>query len=67
LARLLLRYHLGRCGLPPVVFDADVDGPVLTDEQALLSRLLELIDQSYDLLLSGIGATATDSGESIRV
>ena len=61
LARLLLRYHLGRCGLPPVVFDADVDGmgassAGLADEKRLLPRLLELIDQSYDLLLSGTAA-----------
>jgi hypothetical protein len=52
LARLLLRYHLGRCGLPPVVFHPDTDGSVLTDENTLLGRLLELIDESYDLLLS---------------
>jgi hypothetical protein len=52
LARLLLRYHLGRCGLPPVVFHAETDGPVMTDETSLLARLLELIDESYDLLLS---------------
>jgi len=51
LARLLLRYHLGRCGLPPVVFHPETDGPVLTDESTLLGRLLELIDESYDLLL----------------
>jgi hypothetical protein len=52
LARLLLRYHLGRCGLPPVVFHPESDGPMLTDEGTLLGRLLELIDESYDLLLS---------------
>jgi len=52
LARLLLRYHLGRCGLPPVVFHAESDAPLLTDETTLLARLLELIDESYDLLLS---------------
>jgi hypothetical protein len=52
LVRLLLRYHLGRCGLPPVVFAPESDGPLLTDESALLARLLELIDESYDLLLS---------------
>jgi hypothetical protein len=52
LARLLLRYHLGRCGLPPVVFHAESDASLLTDETTLLGRLLELIDESYDLLLS---------------
>jgi hypothetical protein len=52
LARLLLRYHLGRCGLPPVVFDAASDAETLTDESTLLGRLLELIDECYDLLLT---------------
>ena len=51
LARLLLRYHLGRVGLPPVVFDPNADAPNLLDDTMLLARLLELIDQSYDLLL----------------
>jgi len=51
LARLLLRYHLGRVGLPPVIFDSDGDAPALLDEHMLLRRLLELIDNSYDLLL----------------
>jgi hypothetical protein len=58
LARLLLRYHLGRCGLPPVVFHAESDAPVLTDETTLLARLLELIDESYDLLLSELPPAA---------
>jgi hypothetical protein len=52
LARLMLRYHLGRCGLPPVVFHPESDAALLSDENALLGRLLELIDESYDLLLS---------------
>jgi hypothetical protein len=52
LARLLLRWHLGRCGLPPVVFDAVRDGGMMVDESKLLARLLELIDQSYDALLA---------------
>ena len=51
LSRLLLRYHLGRIGLPPVVFDPNEDAPSLLDETMLLARLLELIDQSYDRLL----------------
>jgi len=58
LARLLLRYHLGRCGLPPVVFHPESDGPLLADENTLLGRLLELIDESYDLLLSESPPTA---------
>jgi hypothetical protein len=51
LARLLLRYHLGRVGLPPVVFDPNTDAPKLLDDTMLLARLLELIDHSYELLL----------------
>ena len=51
LSRLLLRYHLGRIGLPPVVFDPNEDAPSLLDETMLLARLLELIEQSYDRLL----------------
>jgi hypothetical protein len=62
LVRLLLRYHLGRCGLPPVVFHSETDGPLLTDETTLLARLLELIDESYDLLLSELPPAATETG-----
>jgi hypothetical protein len=51
LARLLLRYHLGRVGLPPVVFDPEADAPALLDEAMLLRRLLELIDLSFDMLM----------------
>jgi hypothetical protein len=51
LARLLLRYHLGRCGLPPVAFDPKCDRAILTDESRLLGSLLEMIDSSYTLLL----------------
>jgi hypothetical protein len=50
LARLPLRWHLGRCGLPPVLFDPVRDGGVLGDEAKLLARLLELIDQSHDAM-----------------
>jgi hypothetical protein len=53
LARLLLHYHLGRCGLPPVLFDPTTDRPLLTDEPRLLSRLMDLIDASYSLMLNG--------------
>jgi hypothetical protein len=52
LARLLLRYHLGRCGLPPVVFSPESDGPLLLNEQRLLSRLLDLIDEAYATMLA---------------
>jgi hypothetical protein len=50
LARLLLRYHLGRCKLPAVVFDPEVDGRFAGPE-ALVRRLVELLNRSYDGLL----------------
>lgn len=50
-ARLILHYHLGRCGLCGVAFDPRSDGPHLLDEKWLTARLLQLLDQSYDLLL----------------
>jgi hypothetical protein len=48
LARLLLRYHMGRCGLPAVIFDPENDPPRLTSVTKLEPRLLELIAQHYD-------------------
>jgi hypothetical protein len=47
-SRLLLRYHMGRCGLPPVVFDPARDAEALTSVAKLEPRLLELIVQGYD-------------------
>jgi hypothetical protein len=52
LARLLLRYHLGRCGLPPVLFVPELDGGgKIPDERRMLERLLALIDAAYATLL----------------
>jgi len=48
---LLLRYHLGRCALPPVIFDPLTDAETLTDPNRLLPRMLDLIAVSYDALL----------------
>jgi hypothetical protein len=48
----MLCYHLGRCGLPPVMFDPVADRPLLTQESALLPRLMDLIDASYSVLLA---------------
>jgi hypothetical protein len=53
LARVILRWHLGRCGLPPVLFDPARDTGVLGDEPKLLARLLELVDESHDAMLAG--------------
>ncbi|MGD0461892.1 MAG: hypothetical protein ABSB74_05335 [Tepidisphaeraceae bacterium] len=52
LSRLLLRYHLGRCGLPPVVFDPQSDEKLLNDEPRLLNRVLEMLNGSYDMMLA---------------
>ena len=54
LARLLLCYHLGRCGLSPVAFDPTLDGPNLTDPPRLLKRLMELIDAGFSAMLAGV-------------
>jgi hypothetical protein len=51
LARLLFRYHLGRCKLPAVVFDATLDArPPALD--GAVGRLMQLLDESYDELLA---------------
>ena len=55
LARLLLRYHLGRCGLPPVLFDPEIDPNILTDESKVLEKILEGVDASYNMLLETQG------------
>jgi hypothetical protein len=52
LARLLLQYHLGRCGLPRVLFDPS-DSTLLADEPRLLKRILELVDAAYEMIQSG--------------
>ncbi|MGE5610602.1 MAG: hypothetical protein ACM359_15235 [Bacillota bacterium] len=45
-ARLLLQYHLGRCGLPPVVFDAERDRGGMAEQETLVPRLMRLIAES---------------------
>lgn len=51
LARLLLHYHLGRCRLPPVVFDPESDAVMSMPEPVLTRRLLRMVDQAYERLL----------------
>ena len=51
LARLLLRFHLGRWGFPAVLFDTFLDGQRLKPD-SLSRRLLHLVEQRYDALLS---------------
>jgi hypothetical protein len=50
LARLLLQFHLGRCGLPPVMFDPFADRKLPRDEHRLLKRLLERVEGSFEKL-----------------
>lgn len=49
LARLLLRYHLGRCRFPAIVFDPAIDQR-FNSIDTLIRRLFELLEQSYDEL-----------------
>jgi hypothetical protein len=51
LNRLLLQYHLGRCGLPRVTFNPAVDSSLLKDEPRLLKRILELVDSAYEMMV----------------
>ncbi len=50
LARLLLRYHLGRCRLPPVIFDPALDGRIGPAE-GMARRLVELLEGSFEGML----------------
>lgn len=43
LARLLLQYHLGRCGLPMILFDTHTDEPRKMDQKRTWSRLIHLL------------------------
>jgi hypothetical protein len=52
LSRLILRYHLGRCGLPPIFFHPDTPTTALTSEKLLLPLMMELIDNSYEVMLT---------------
>jgi hypothetical protein len=51
LTRLLLQYHLGRCGLPRVMFNPAMDSTLLKDEPRLLKRILEMVDGAYEMVV----------------
>lgn len=51
LSRLLLRYHLGRCGFAFALFDADAPLSELSDPRRLMPHLLRGLERGYDLLL----------------
>jgi hypothetical protein len=50
LARLMLRYHLGRCRLPAVIL-APTDASAIHDPAKFLRRLLERLDESFQRAL----------------
>jgi hypothetical protein len=52
LARLLLRYHLGRHSLPPVTFDPAADRPQLQSLTKFIPLLLTRLEASLDSLLA---------------
>lgn len=52
LARLLMQFHLARCRLPPVVLQSHADAASTSSARQFAPRLLQLVVQSYDLLLA---------------
>ena len=58
LTRLLLQYHLGRAGLPRVMFNPAVDSTLLKDEPRLLKRILEMVDGAYEMMVGRESRTA---------
>ena len=48
LARIIMHYHLGRCGLPPVIFTPNGETPRPVDLPTLTRRMLELLEEAYD-------------------
>lgn len=53
-ARLLMQYHLARCGLPPVVMDPNGDRVKMMGVGTLEGRVMEMLVESYESLL-GMG------------
>ena len=51
LARVLLHAHLGRCGLPPVVFPVEQDARCEPKPDVFAHRLVELLITAYDALV----------------
>jgi len=47
LARLVLHAQLGRCGLPPVIFDPAVDRAAFEKPAELAARITKLIERAY--------------------
>ena len=58
LTRLLLQYHLGRCGLPRIMFNQPVDSTLMKDESKLLKRILEMVDAAYEMVAGREAQTA---------
>jgi hypothetical protein len=51
LSRLLLRYHLGRCGLPFVTFNEQFAPAAPSTEAHITLKLMQAMDETYQLLL----------------
>lgn len=50
-ARVVLHYHLSRCGLPTVIFDPNADRAPAPDEATITRRLMHLIAARYEEML----------------
>jgi hypothetical protein len=50
LARLLLHYHLGRTGIPPLLFNAANDSRALRDRMLCLPKLMERVETTLTAL-----------------
>jgi hypothetical protein len=55
LARLLLQCHIGRCGLPAVVLDSQMDTKIFESENGMLNAILHAVDASFDRMAAGEG------------
>jgi hypothetical protein len=53
LARLLLQYHVRRCGLPAVVLDPQADEKDARNENRILHSILRGVEASFDRMIGG--------------
>jgi len=51
LARLILQYHIGRSGLPGIVFESPGENGSPPNENTILSAVLHGVDRSYDRMI----------------
>ncbi len=50
LARLLLHYHLGKTGIPPVLFEPAADALAIRDRMMCLPKLMERVETTLTML-----------------